>query len=197
MSEQVDWGKIIAVTNRKLCAGNFLAQLAKVASRQPKAIVLREKDLSVEAYRELAQAAQQICRLRAVPLYLHGFSQATAALQATGLHLPLPQLRELSPKQRRGWRVLGASCHSVEDVQEAVAAGCTYIVAGHIYATDCKKGLPGRGLEFLRAACQAAGDLPVYAIGGITPVRLPEVLAAGAAGACVMSGMMEDSAWWR
>ena len=132
-----------------------------------------------------------------MPLYLHAFPQADTDWQVAGLHLPLPQLRELSRKQRQAWRVLGTSCHSVADVQEAVASGCTYIVAGHIYATDCKKGLPGRGLAFLREACHAAGELPVYAIGGITPERLPEVLAAGAAGACVMSGMMRDSAWWR
>ena len=197
MYEQMDWHRIIAVTNRRLCAGDFLRQIESVASRQPRAIVLREKDLSAREYRELAQAVQEICRPHAVPLYLHSFPQAAMELQAAGLHLPLPQLRQLSAGQRKDWRVLGTSCHSVADVQEAIALGCSYIVAGHIYATDCKRGLPGRGLDFLRSACQTAGNLPVYAIGGITPERLPEVLAAGAAGACVMSGMMKESDWWR
>ena len=198
MYEQMDWHRIIAVTNRRLCAGAFLRQIESVASRQPRAIILREKDLSAGEYRELAQAGQEICRPHAVPLYLHSFPQAAMELQAAGLHLPLPPLRELSAgQQRKDWRVLGTSCHSVADVQEAIALGCSYIVAGHIYATDCKRGLPGRGLDFLRSACQTAGNMPVYAIGGITPERLPEVLAAGAAGACVMSGMMKESDWWR
>lgn len=197
MSEQMDWCRIIAVTNRRLCAGDFLRQIEAMASRQPRAIILREKDLSAGEYRELAQAVQEICRPHAVPLYLHNFPQAAMELQAAGLHVPLPQLRQVSAGQRKDWRVLGTSCHSVADVQEAIALGCSYIVAGHIYATDCKRGLPGRGLDFLRAACCAAGNLPVYAIGGITPERLPAVLAAGAAGACVMSGMMRVSDWWR
>jgi thiamine-phosphate pyrophosphorylase len=79
-------------------------------------------------------------------------------------------------------------------VEEAQRLGCSYLVAGNIYETDCKQGLPGRGLDFLQAACQASA-LPVYAIGGITPARLAAVLAAGAAGACVMSGLMQGETW--
>ena len=40
-----------------------------------------------------------------------------------------------------------------DDVEEAIEAqklGATYISAGHIFATDCKKDLPPRGLEFLK-----------------------------------------------
>ena len=65
------------------------------------------------------------------------------------------------------------------------------MTAGHIYATDCKRGLPPRGLDFLREVCRST-SLPVLAIGGIglDGKQLREVLEAGAAGACVMSGMM-------
>ena len=40
------------------------------------------------------------------------------------------------------------------------------MTAGHIYATDCKQGLPPRGLDFLEEVCRAV-DIPVWAIGGI------------------------------
>ena len=65
------------------------------------------------------------------------------------------------------------------------------MTAGHIYATDCKKGAPPRGLAFLEEVCRAV-DIPVWAIGGIglDGGQLAEVKARGAAGACVMSGMM-------
>ena len=72
--------------------------------------------------------------------------------------------------------------------------GCSYVTLGHIYATACKLGLPPRGRDLLRRAC-AAARIPVYAIGGITPARLAEVCADGAAGACVMSGLMRGSDW--
>ena len=67
--------------------------------------------------------------------------------------------------------------------------GCSYITAGHIFATDCKRGLPGRGPEFLAEVCRTV-DIPVYGIGGISPENIREVRAAGAAGACLMSSLM-------
>ena len=78
----------------------------------------------------------------------------------------MPVLRKLSEEKRSHFRIIGASCHSVEEAREAVELGCNYIIAGHIFATDCKKGLPGRGLDFLKEVC-ASVSVPVYAIGGI------------------------------
>lgn len=75
---------------------------------------------------------------------------------------------------------------------EAVALGADYLTAGHIYQTDCKKGVPPRGLSFLREVCREI-EVPVYAIGGIglCKAQIEEVMAAGAKGACIMSGMMQ------
>ena len=61
--------------------------------------------------------------------------------------------------------------------------------AGHVFATDCKRGVPGRGLDFLKATA-ASVCIPVYAIGGISARNVAAVRGAGAAGACVMSGLM-------
>ena len=77
----------------------------------------------------------------------------------------------------------------MEDALEAQALGCTYITAGHVFETDCKKGLPGRGLEFLCKVCNAV-DIPVYGIGGIDYDNIALVLNAGANGACLMSSLM-------
>ena len=65
-------------------------------------------------------------------------------------------------------------------------------MAGHIYATDCKKGLPPRGLSFLREVCSNV-TVPVYAIGGIgfADGRIEEVCKNGAKGACIMSEVMK------
>ena len=81
------------------------------------------------------------------------------------------------------------SCHSVAEAVRAQTLGCTYVTAGHIFETDCKLGLPGRGLKFLTEVCQAV-SIPVCAIGGISAENLAAVRDAGAAGACVMSGPM-------
>lgn len=157
----------------------------------PAAVILREKDLSPADYQELAREVLALAGDR-VPVILHSHPEAALALGCRRLHLPLPLLRGLREDQRAAFSVLGASCHSVEDAREAEALGCTYITAGHVFATGCKPGLPPRGLSFLRKAT-AAVSIPVWAIGGIGPDNLPQVLDAGAAGGCVMSGFMTCS----
>lgn len=78
-----------------------------------------------------------------------------------------------------------------EEAIEAQKIGATYISAGHIFATDCKKDLPPRGLEFLKEVCNSV-TIPVYAIGGIklSDVQMDEIIKCGAKGGCIMSGMM-------
>ena len=70
--------KMIAVTNRHLVLENdtdgaYLKQLTYVASLHPKAMVLREKDLTEEKYEELARSEERRvgkeCRSRWSPYH--------------------------------------------------------------------------------------------------------------------------------
>lgn len=179
--------KLISVTNRHLCREPLDQRVRKIAEAGANAIILREKDLSEAEYLLLAENALAACKGTDTQCILHSFP--SAQLQATAIHLPLPILRSLSREEREGFTTLGASCHSLSDVQEAADFGCTYVTLGHIFATDCKKGLPPRGLPFLETICRKS-ELPIYAIGGISPENLASVQDAGAAGACIMSGLM-------
>ena len=180
---------ILCVTNRKLCREDFLTRIERIAACHPAGIILREKDLNPEDYKELAVAVMEICEQHGVKCILHSFPDVAISLQADAIHLPLHLLRAMSQEQKAQFTDLGASCHSVEDALEAQALGCTYITAGHVFETDCKKGLPGRGLDFLRNVC-AAVEIPVYGIGGIASDNIALVHNAGASGACLMSSLM-------
>lgn len=181
---------ILCVTSRALCADDFLGRIGRIAAARPAGILLREKDLPEGEYQALAEQVLQICGRHRVPCILHTFADAAIELRAGALHVPLPVLREMTAAQKGRFTTLGASCHSVEDALEAQRLGCTYLTAGHIFDTACKKGLPGRGLEFLKAVCESV-SLPVYAIGGISAENIAAVRRAGARGACVMSALME------
>ena len=180
---------ILCVTNRGLCREDFLVRIRKIAEARPTGIILREKDLAEEEYRELARATIQICNKYGTPCILHSFVNVAKELGVKAIHLPLPELRMLSKEDREEFTTIGASCHSVEDAIEAESLGCTYITAGHVFDTDCKKGLPGRGLDFLQKVCESVA-IPVYAIGGISEENFVEVIKVGASGACVMSKAM-------
>ena len=180
---------ILCVTNRALCHTDFLVQIEKIAACQPAGIILREKDLSEAEYTVLAKQVMDICKKYHVPCMLHSFADVAISLHADAIHLPLPVLRTLSAEQKAKFRTIGASCHSVEDAIEAQNLGCTYITAGHVFVTDCKKGLPPRGLDFLKSVCESV-CIPVYAIGGIDSENITSVREVGASGACMMSGLM-------
>lgn len=180
--------EIICVTSRKLCKTDFLISVEEIAQAGPKAVILREKDLAPEEYLLLAEKVSEICEKHGTTCILHG-PAAVRVPWCSAIHLPITDLRELGENEKKRFRILGASCHSAEEAVFAEKAGCTYITAGHVFDTDCKKGLPGRGLTFLRGVCDAV-SIPVYAIGGIDKNNYAEVMNCGAAGACVMSGLM-------
>lgn len=180
----------MAVTNRHLAARPFEEQVERVCRLHPKALILREKDLSEEEYRELAERILEICGRYEVPCILHSYPETALALCCPAIHLPLPLLeryREMIPE----FQTVGSSVHSVSEAVRAEELGATYLTAGHIYVTDCKKGLAPRGLSFLAEVVRAV-SIPVYGIGGIgiCEEQLAEVLSCGAAGGCVMSAMM-------
>ena len=184
-----NWKQCICVTNRSLCEGDFLERIADIAACRPAAIILREKDLTPETYLHLARDVMRICHEAQVRCILHSHKDIAEKLACRSLHLPMALLREMTQAEREKFSVLGASCHSVEEAVEAQRLGCTYITAGHVFDTDCKAGLPGRGLAFLEAVC-AAVEIPVYAIGGVSAENFDEILGAGAAGGCMMRALM-------
>ena len=180
----------IAVTDRKQCGGEFLKTVQTLAGQGLKTIILREKDLSEEEYGELAARCMEICRKTGASLTLHKYFHAARGLGADRIHLPYPVFRENAGKIDQHIHI-STSIHAPGEAVEAERMGAEFVIAGHIFQTDCKKGVPPRGLEFLRETVQSV-SIPVYAIGGITPYNIGDVLDTGAAGGCMMSGFMKS-----
>ena len=182
---------LICVTNRKLCSRPFAEQVERVCLLRPKAVILREKDLPGTDYEILAGQVLEICRKDNVPCILHSFPETAKRLDCRNIHLPLPLLEKYQD-QLSFFDIIGSSVHSPEEAQKAESLGATYLSAGHVFTTDCKKGLPPRGLDFLRKTAESV-SVPVYGIGGIKidAGQLKLLLENGAAGGCVMSAMMK------
>ncbi len=176
--------KVICVTNRKAIRGDFIAQIERIASARPYALILREKDLSESEYLALADRVNAVCETYGVHFITHTYIKAEVGT----LHLPIAAAAEYVGKIK-----VGASCHSLDDVIKAERIGCEYVTFGHVYPTACKNGLPPRGIDELRRICSAT-KLPVYAIGGIDEHNARSVIEAGASGVCIMSGAMKEDA---
>lgn len=182
--------KIGAVTNRKLCEGDFLEQIRRITATDLSFIILREKDLSNLDYDILARQVLAICQSANVPCILHSHLEVAETLGVEAIHLPLPILRQHANVKDK-FKTLGVSVHSVEEARQAEALGATYLTAGHIFWTDCKKGLEPRGVTFLKEVVENV-SIPVYGIGGIHQENLSDIVSTGAAGACMMSEYMKN-----
>lgn len=173
----------------------FLFQLEKVAGSGVNAIILREKDLDPGEYKALAQEAVNICAVLGVRLIVHSFADAAAACGSPFLHLPWNVFAEqflcskmpLWAAEKKA--AFGVSVHSPADAALAAEHGAAWVIAGHVFSTQSKRGLEARGPEFLRAVCREV-SLPVYAIGGITEDNAAGVAQTGVNGLCLMSSLM-------
>lgn len=151
-------------------------------------IVLREKGMSDDDYRTIAEGFVTECRENCViPVIAHRLDIAQS-LDVSDVQVSMEELRS-DPDAVKRFRRVGVSVHSVDEAREAESLGAYSVTAGHIFRTECKKGVPERGLEFLKDVADAV-RIPVYAIGGIDLDVIDDVRRAGASGACLMSTMM-------
>lgn len=180
---------VVSVTAKPLCKDDFLQRIRKISDSEVQYIILREKYLLEQEYYSLAKEVLSVCDKE--KLIIHNFIGTAESLGIKKIHLPFSAFKELNG--RRNFDIVGTSVHSVDDAAFARENGADYITAGNIYETDCKKGLKGKGVNFLRNVCESV-DIPVYAIGGInadTASGFKAVTEKNFAGVCVMSLLMQ------
>lgn len=183
--------KLICVTNRHLINGTLSEQLVKIFKNysKPDILILREKNLKENEYKILAKEVMQLCSDNHVTCILHLFKDIAISVGADGIHLPFAAFSDMSANEKKQFKIIGVSVHSKEEAVNAQRLGASYIIAGHIFKTECKKGVMPRGLAFLGEICNMV-SIPVYAIGGINERNTELCIEAGAAGVCMMSGFM-------
>ena len=199
---------IYAITNRKLISGGeevYFKQIEKIAAAKPDGIILRQKDMAPEDYEVYAKRCREICDAWGTPLILNHFREIGEKLDIRRLHLSMPvfqqmagdadEMMESNPVGKaeifKKWKQVGVSVHSREEAVYAERRGADYLIAGHIFLTDCKKGVPARGLDFLKEICETV-EIPVFAIGGMNVEHGRMAMEAGASGVCMMSELMES-----
>lgn len=184
---------VICVSARQLST-DFLKSIEMIAQSDVEAIVLREKDLSENEYLLLAKDVKKICDKHNKKLIIHNFIDVAKKLGITNIQLPFSKFIS-EPYLHKDFESIGTSVHSVEDAVLAEKSGANYIVAGHIFETNCKKGLAPRGIKFLTKICRAV-NIPVYAIGGIDNNSVSELNVVNCnnfSGVCVMSELMKSA----
>ena len=172
--------RLVVVTDRTQTAGPLTDVVAAAVAAGARAVLLRDKDLPDDERAALA------AELRAVLDPVGGLLVTAGPAGSGAVHLaaadPFPDPRPA---------LVGRSCHSAAELEQAWAEGCDWAFLSPVFATASKPGYgPALGVEGF-ARLQPLGP-PAYALGGVGPGDVPALLAAGAHGVAVMGPVMRD-----
>ncbi|HEV3473244.1 MAG TPA: thiamine phosphate synthase, partial [Actinomycetota bacterium] len=111
-------------------------------------------------------------------------------LEADGVHLGQNDLSAQVARRILGARIVGVSTHSTDEIDDTLEDVPDYIAVGPVYETPTKPGRSATGLDLIAYAARTA-TVPWFAIGGILPETLDEVLDAGARRVVVVRAITE------
>ena len=154
-------------------------------------IQLRMKDASDDEVRKAAAEIQPMCKEHEAVFLLDDRVKLAKELHADGVHLgkndmPIDEARRILGEEY----IIGGTANTFDDIQRIASQGADYIGCGPFRFTTTKKNLaPVLGIEGYRdiiAKMRNAGiNIPMVAIGGITPDDIDEILATGVQGIAV------------
>ena len=184
--------KLYAITDRGLCAPRTLYDtIHDLLDVGVSAVQLREKDLSDAEYIKLAESLCKLCHTYSAQLFINSRIKIAMDIGADGLHLPgdSASVEKVIEETNRRF-IIGSSVHTLTEAKQRETEGADFITYSPIYPTVSKPGYgPAVGVEVLRKVTEGV-NIPVFALGGISPERVLECLDVGAYGVAVMSGVM-------
>ena len=133
---------------------------------------------------------KELCDKYNVPLIINDRLDIALAVGAAGVHLGQDDLPCAVARRLVGEDfIIGVSAHNPAEAVQAVSEGADYLGCGAVFGTATKHDVAKLGLENLRSIRKAV-TVPMVGIGGITADNYAEVLATGADGAAIVSGIL-------
>ncbi|MGR3494063.1 thiamine phosphate synthase [Citreimonas sp.] len=153
-------------------------------------VQLRIKDMPETDLRPVVARAQALCRSQGAVLVVNDHWRVAIDEGCDWVHLGQEDLDEADlPAIRRAGIKLGISTHDHAELDRALALAPNYVALGPVYPTILKKmKWEQQGLDRVTEWKRLVGDLPLVAIGGMTPDR---ALGAFAAGADIVSAVTD------
>ncbi|WP_245640558.1 thiazole tautomerase TenI [Neobacillus massiliamazoniensis] len=178
--------EILAITDDRHSVKELASIILKINKRIDY-VHIRDKSKSVRELVFLLELLEE-GGVEKRKIVLHDRLDLALIMGIPNIHLPGHGLPVKPVRERFPFMRIGCSVHSFKEACEAERDGANYVLYGHIYETNCKQGKTPKGLKELQEIKMKL-DLPVYAIGGITPDKLAEIKKANTEGIAVMSGI--------
>ena len=152
-------------------SGEFPARLARAVAAGPvAAFQFRVKDTDDHTAATLAAPLQEICAAHDIAFIVNDSIGLARRIGADGVHLGQDDGDVADTRQRLGRQAqIGVTCHASRHLaMEAGEAGADYVAFGAFFPSQTKEARHRAELDLL-TWWSSLFELPVVAIGGITP----------------------------
>jgi thiamine-phosphate pyrophosphorylase len=181
---------ILLITDRRQARLPLDEVIAAAVAGGCRWVSLREKDLAAAEQHALLERLVALGRDKGARVMLHGDAGAIFPEGVAGLHLPAGGDVAAARARLGAGALIGVSCHAFLEIVRAAQMGADYVTLSPIFASPSKPAYgPALGPEALAMAAREK-TIPILALGGVTPDKLPLCFEAGAAGAAIMGGVM-------
>ncbi|WP_241085130.1 thiamine phosphate synthase [Candidatus Vondammii sp. HM_W22] len=173
---------LYAITDSRLASDSILSQLVELAlAGGAKIIQYRDKTDNLKRRCQEAQSLLSLCRAMQVPLIINDDVELAFTIGADGVHLGKEDDDIASARRKLGPEaIIGISCYNqFNKAISARAAGADYIAFGRFHSSTTKPAAVAANPGLLIRARKEL-NIPVVAIGGITPDNGGPLIAAGA-----------------
>ena len=168
----------------------MLSKTEKILAAGAKFLQYRNQKNSPNTLLKEAQQLQKICRSYHVPLIINNNVTLATQIHADGIHLGATDISVAAARRQLGENIIiGCSCYNdLNRAHRAVATGANYIAFGAFFKSPNKPLAVKAELSLIHQA-KRAFDVPIVAIGGITPKNGMALIDAGADMLAVISGL--------
>jgi thiamine-phosphate pyrophosphorylase len=193
--ERLTRARLYLVTDARQAQGDLDAFLETVLSGGVDIVQLREKDAEAGDLLRWSPAFRQAADRHGALFILNDRPDVAVAVGADGVHVGQNDLPPGMVRSAVGDDlIIGLSTHSAAE-SDAAAPEADYLCVGPVHATPTKPGRPATGLEPVRHAAsrerEGTESRPWFAIGGIDPANLSEIVEAGASRVVVVRAITE------
>lgn len=163
----------------------FLERLEHALVQGLRLVQLREPQLAPAPFAALFARVRQHCREHGARLLVSAAHPPDYWRACDGVHLRGVELRALRERPQAG--MVGASCHDAWELARAAELGCDFAVLGAVQPTASHPQIVPMGWAAFEALVRGA-QIPVFALGGVTPLDAPVARRAGAHGLAMLRG---------
>lgn len=183
--------KLYVLLTGSQCQASLDWTIAEAAAGGATLFQLREKQLPDRELIERARSVRRRTRDAGVLFIVNDRPDIARLVEADGVHLGQDDLPVAAARRVLGPDALiGVSTHTPEQLRQAVLDGADYLGVGPTFESTTKAFNHFPGLEFVRFAANET-SLPQFALGGIGPGNVVQVVEAGgkrvAVGAAVVA----------